>query len=96
MTTTVSLQEATRHLTEMTRQASAGRPFVITENKKPTATLVGAKLFSKMVRLVEKYDQGLADSIAISFNADVQALLDASERDSASGNVVQFDDKLLR
>lgn len=97
MTTLMSVKEASQNLEVIIQEAAQrGRSFLLTKNKKPVAALIGTSWFLRMIRLVEKYDPGLADTIAISVNPEIQTLLEKSENDSIKGKVVSFDESLVR
>ncbi len=57
------------------------------------AVLVGNKLFAKMIKLIEKYDQGLADTLAIQSNEELQAVLEEDE--NSLETAMPFDKSLL-
>jgi len=91
MTTVVSVNEARKNLGNLMGEAFyTDRPFVLTRGKRAMAALVGIKVFRQMVRLMEKHDPGLADTLAIMSNPEIEALLKESEEDKKAGRVLPF------
>ncbi len=96
MTTLINTHQARKNLGELLSEAFyTDRPFVLTRGKKPMAALIGVNLFAKIFTLIEKHDPGLADTIAIMSNADVQKTLSEGEKDIKAGRVLPFDKRLL-
>ena len=96
MTTVVPVYQARRHLGELIEQAYyQGRPFILTRGKKPMAALIGTEVFSRVLQLVEKHDPGLADTLAIMTNPEIQAILEEGEKDIRVGRTLPFDERLL-
>jgi hypothetical protein len=95
MNSVVPVNQARRHLEELINQAHyQGTPFLLTKGK-AMATLVGTKIFTQMLALVEKYDPGLADTLAVMSNPEIQAILEAGDKDIKEGKVRPFDTSLL-
>lgn len=95
MNSVLPVNQARRHLEELINEAHyQGKPFLLTKGT-AMATLVGTKIFIQMLGLVEKYDPGLADTLAIMSNPEIQAILEAGEKDIKEGNVLPFDKSLL-
>ena len=96
MTTVVPVYQARRHLGELIEQAFyQGRPFILTRGKKPMAALIGTGVFSRALQLIEKYDPGLADTLAIMTNPEIQTILEEGEKDTSAGRTLPFDESLL-
>jgi prevent-host-death family protein len=96
MTTVIPINEARKHLGELVQEAHyRGKPFILTRNKKPMATIIGTEEFNQMLEVIEKKDYALADTLAIMFNPEVRGVLKQGEKDIADGKVLPFDEKLL-
>jgi PHD/YefM family antitoxin component YafN of YafNO toxin-antitoxin module len=96
MTSTVPVKQARQHLGELIEQAHyLGRPFVLTRAKKPMAAIIGSNELARMLELVETYDPGLADTLAIITNPDIEVLLAEGEKAIQKGDVSPFDEGLL-
>jgi PHD/YefM family antitoxin component YafN of YafNO toxin-antitoxin module len=95
MTTVIPINQARRHLGEIVEEAHyLGKPFLLIRGKKPMATLVGSQVFAQMIETIEKYDPGLADTLAIMSNPEIQALLEQSAQDVAAGRTVPITELL--
>jgi prevent-host-death family protein len=95
MTFAVPVHQARRHLGELLNQAFyKGRPFILTRGKQPMAVLLGAQEFSQILKLIEKHDPGLADTLAILADPQLQAILEESGRDIAAGRTVPIEELL--
>ena len=96
MTFVIPVHQARRHLGELLNQAFyQGKPFVLTRGKKPMAVLFGAQEFSQILKLIEKHDHGLADTLAIMADPKLQAVSKQGEKDIKAGRVLPFDENLL-
>lgn len=96
MTNIIAVNQARRHLGELIEQAHyLGRPFVLTRAKKPLAAIIGSNELARILELVETYDPGLADTLAIITNPEVEALLAEGEKAIQKGDVSPFDETLL-
>ena len=96
MNITVSAHEARKNLGEILNQAFyQGIPFVLTRGNKPMAALIGAKEFRSYLDYLEKHDPGLADTLAIMSNPDVQAILEEGEENIKAGKTIPCDQWLV-
>ena len=96
MTSVVPVHQARRRLGELIEQAFyQDRPFILTRAKKPMATLIGTQMLARILELIEKYDRGLADTLAIMTNPEIQAILEDGEEDIRAGRTLPFDESLL-
>lgn len=87
----ISIDEARKHLGELLNEAYyLGKPFVLKRGKKPMAALIGTHIFGEMLRVIEKYDPGLADTLAIMANPEVQAILEEDEKNLKEGKTIPF------
>lgn len=59
------------------------------------AALIGTNELARILDLIEKYDPGLADTLAIMSNPEIQALLEEGEKNIQEGKVLPFDKSLL-
>lgn len=95
MQTAIPLNEARRHLGELINEAFyQGKPFVLTRGNKPMATLIGANEWKEVIKTLEKYNPGLADTLAIMANKEVQAILRESEENIRKGEVIKEEEWL--
>lgn len=90
MTTAITISQASKNLTEIVTATQQGKSFLLTRNNKPLAAIINPAWLSVAVKLIEKYDPGLADTLAISVNVDIENLLAKSEKDVGEGKVVPF------
>lgn len=96
MQTTLSIHEARQQLGELINQAFyQGTPFILTRGKKPMATIIGTKEFKEILKLIEKHDPGLADTLAIMANPEVQKILAEGEEEIKKGHLIPFDETVL-
>ena len=54
--------------------------------------LIGAKEWKEIIGTIEMHDQGLADTLAITADPELQNLLIESEREIKSGRLIPFDE----
>jgi PHD/YefM family antitoxin component YafN of YafNO toxin-antitoxin module len=91
----VSAGEARQNLGELLNQAFyQDTSFIVTRDKRPMAAVIGANLFAEILKVIEKNDPGLADTLAIMTNPEVQAVLDESEEDIKAGRTVPLEQVL--
>ncbi len=94
MNNVLPINQARRNLGQLVEEAFyLDKPFTLTRSNRPMAVLVGNKLFAKMVKLIEKYDHGLADTLAVITNPELRAVL--KEDENSSEKAVAFDKSLL-
>ena len=90
----VPVHEARRNLGELLNQTYyQGMPFMLTRGNKPMAALIGVNEFKKILALIEKYDPGLADTLAIMSNPEVQAILKEDEENIRAGHTIPLEQK---
>ena len=96
MNSIISVHEARNHLGELIQQAHyLGKPFVLTRGKKPMAAIIGTQEFGRILELIETYDPGLADTLAIMTNPEVEDLLKQGDEAIQKGEMVPFDQNLI-
>jgi len=96
MNSIVSVHEARNHLGELIQQAHyLGKPFVLTRGKRPMATIIGTQEFGRILELIETYDPGLADTLAIMVDPNMEELLRAGEEAIQKGDLVSFDKSII-
>lgn len=96
MTNTIPINQARQRLGEIVEEAHfLSKPFVITRGNRPMAALIGTNELARILDLIEKYDPGLADTLAIMSNPEIQALLEEGEKNIQEGKVLPFDKSLL-
>jgi mRNA-degrading endonuclease RelE of RelBE toxin-antitoxin system/PHD/YefM family antitoxin component YafN of YafNO toxin-antitoxin module len=69
-----------------------GTPFLVTRGKRTVAAVVGAKEFQSYLKYVEEHDPGLADTLALLSNPEVQAILEQGEAAIKAGEVVPLEE----
>jgi prevent-host-death family protein len=97
MTTVVPINKARKHLGELIQEAHyKGKPFILTRNNKPMATILGTDEFSQMLEIIEKHDYALADTLAIMYSPEIREGLKQGDKDIADGKVLPFDKSLIQ
>lgn len=87
------LSEARKNLSELVNEAYyEGKLFGISKGKKPMAVLIGAKEWKEIVEAIEMHDQGLADTLAITADPELQNFLKESEKEIKKGNLIPLDE----
>ena len=87
------LSEARKNLSELVNEAYyEGKLFGISKGKKPMGVLIGAKEWKGIVEAIEMHDQGLADTLAITADPKLQAVLEESEKEIESGKLIPLDE----
>ena len=83
------VSEARKNLSELVNEAYyEGKLFGISKGKKPMGVLVGAREWKEIVDAIEMHDQGLADTLAITADPELQAILKDGEKDVKSAKLV--------
>lgn len=96
MNSIVSVHQARNHLGELIQQAHyLGKPFVLTRGKKPMAAIIGTQEFGRILELIETYDPGLADTLAVMANPELEELLRKGDEAIQKGQLVPFDALLV-
>jgi PHD/YefM family antitoxin component YafN of YafNO toxin-antitoxin module len=87
------LSEARKNLSELVHEAYyEGRLFGIAKGKKPMGVLIGAKEWKDIIDTIEMHNQGLADTLAIMADPELQALLAEGEEDIKAGRLIPLDE----
>jgi prevent-host-death family protein len=87
------LSEARKNLSELVNEAYyEGKLFGISKGKKPMAVLIGAKEWKEIIKTIEMHDQGLADTLAITADPQLQALLKDGEKGIKAGKLIPLDE----
>ena len=78
----LQLSEARKNLSELVNQAYyQGKLFGISKGKKPMGVFIGAKEWKEIIETLEMHDQGLADTLALTADPELQAVIkDGRER----------------
>jgi PHD/YefM family antitoxin component YafN of YafNO toxin-antitoxin module len=93
MSTAIQVAEARKQLGELINEAYyTGKPFQLAKGNKLMAVIVGTKEFAKMLEIIEAHDPGLADTLAIMSNPDVQEIIAEGEEDFKKGNLISLED----
>ena len=96
MTTTIPVNQARQHLGLLIEQAHyLGKPFLLTRGKKAMAAIIGSHELVRILELVETYDPGLADTLAIMANPEIDTLLAEGEKAIQQGDISPFDETVL-
>lgn len=96
MNTVISVHQARNHLGELIQQAYyLGKPFVLTRGKKPMAAIIGTQEFGRILHLIETYDPGLADTLALMVHPEMEEVLQAGEEAIQKGELLSFDKSIL-
>lgn len=89
----LQLSEARKNLSELVNQAYyQGRLFGISKGKKPMGIFIGAKEWKEIVETLEMYDQGFADTLALTADHELLAIIKESEKDIKDGKLVPLDE----
>jgi prevent-host-death family protein len=90
------LSEARKNLSELVNEAYyEGKLFGISKGKKPMGVLIGAKEWKEIVEAIEMHDQGLADTLAITADPDLQNLFKESEKEIKAGKLIRLQEMKL-
>ena len=93
MQTIIPVHQARKQLGELINQAFyQGKPFVLTRGKKPMAALIGTQEFKEIIKLLEKHNPALADTLAIMTNPEVQAIFAEDEKHLKVGKTIPLDE----
>ena len=85
--------EARKNLSELVNEAYyEGKLFGISKGKKPMGVLIGAKEWKEIIETIEMHDQGLADTLAITADPELQTILKESEKEIESGKLIPLDE----
>lgn len=89
----IPVHKARRNLGELLNQAFyQGMPFMLTRGDKPMAAIIGINEFIRILELVEKYDPGLADSLAIMSNPEAQRILNEGDDNVKTGKLTPLEE----
>jgi prevent-host-death family protein len=89
----LQLSEARKNLSELVNEAYyEGKLFGISKGKKPMGVLIGAKEWKEIIETLEMHDQGLADTLALTADPDLQAVIRDGEKDINSGKLIPLDE----
>jgi prevent-host-death family protein len=87
------LAEARKKFSELVNEAYyEGKLFGISKRKKPMGVLIGAREWKEIIEAIEMHDQGLADTLAITADPEVQKFLKEGEKDISSRNLIPLDE----
>jgi hypothetical protein len=95
MQSIIQISEARKELGELVNQAYyEGKAFNLAKGDKPMVTLIGNREFAEILKVLEKYDRGLADTLAIMSNPEIQAILEEGEADIKAGRLIPLEDAM--
>jgi prevent-host-death family protein len=87
------LAEARKNLSELVNEAYyEGKLFAISKGKKPMGILIGAKEWKEVIETIEMHDQGLADTLAITADPELQDFLKESEKEISSRKLITLNE----
>lgn len=87
------LSEARKNLSELVNEAYyKGKMFGISKGKKPMGVLVGVKEWNEIIETIEMHDQGLADTIAIMADPELQNLFKENAKEIKAGKLIPLDE----
>jgi prevent-host-death family protein len=87
------LSEARKNLSELVNEAYyEGKLFGISKGKKPMGVVVGTKEWKKIIETIEMHDQGLADTLALTANPELQEIIKEGEKDIKAGKLIPLDE----
>jgi hypothetical protein len=96
MNSIINITEAKKHLGEIAEEAHyLERPFLLKRGNKPLAAVIGSNVFTRVLDLIEAYDPGLADTLALMADPDLEQLLREGEQAIKKGEMVPFDHSLV-
>ena len=88
----LQLSEARKNLSELVNQAYyQGKLFGISKGKKSMGIFIGTREWTEIVKTIEMYDLGLADTLALTVDPELQAVIQAGEQDIKDGKLVPLD-----
>ena len=91
----IQISEARKQLGELVNEVYyTGKPIQLSKGNKPMAMLIGTKEFAEILKIIEVHDPGLADTLAIMSNPEVQQVIAEGEREAVAGNYFPLDDVL--
>ena len=87
------LSEARKNLSELVNEAYyESKLFGISKGKKPMGVVVGTKEWKKIIETIEMHDQGLADTLALTANPELQEIIKEGEKDIKAGKLIPLDE----
>jgi hypothetical protein len=93
MTNIISLTVARANLSELINQAFyEGKMFGVSKGSKQMGVFVGSREWNQIIETLEMHDQGLADTLAIMADPELQEELLQGEKDAKKGNVISWDE----
>jgi hypothetical protein len=88
-TNVIPLTEVRENLGELVNRAYYGQGFFgVSKGKRFMGAFVSADIWKEMIRVIEEHNQGLADTLAIMADPELQRILEEGERDARNGNVI--------
>lgn len=92
MNTQLSISEVRENLGELVNQAYySGKLFGVSKGNKPMGVLVGATQWKEIVRVIEEHNPGLADTLAIMADPELQKILEEGDKEIAQGNLISWE-----
>lgn len=92
MNTQLSISEVRENIGDLFNQAYyGGRLFGVSKGKKPMGVIVGASQWKEIIGVIEKHDPGLADTLAIMADPELQKMLEEDEENIRKGNLIPWE-----
>jgi prevent-host-death family protein len=92
MQTPIQISEARKVLGELVNQAYyEGKPIQLVKGSKPMATMIGNREFAEILKVLEEHDPGLADTLAIMSNPEIEALLEEGDENIKQGKGIPLE-----
>lgn len=89
----LQLSEVRKNLSELVNEAYyQGKLFGISKGKKPMGVFIGAKEWKDIVEALEMHDQGLADTLALTADPDLQNILKEGEKELKTGKLIPIEE----
>jgi len=91
MNTQLSISEVRQHIGELVNQAYySGRLFGVSKGNKPMGVIVGAQQWKEIIRAVEEHNPGLADTLAIFADPELQKVIEEDEENMDQGKLIPW------
>lgn len=91
MNAQLPISEFREQIGELVNQAYySGKLFGVSKGNKPMGVLVGATQWKEIVRVIERHNPGLADTLAIMADPELQKILEEDNEHAQKGNLIPW------
>jgi spore maturation protein SpmA len=91
-TNIIPLTEVRENIGELVNRAYYNQGFFgVSKGKKFMGAFVSADIWKEMIRVVEEHNQGLADTLAVMADPELQKLFEEGEQDARNGNTISLE-----